>query len=121
MRLPSEIEWEYACRAGTTTAFNTGDTIRADQANFDARDGKGGGVFRGKTTPVDTFKPNAWGLHDMHGNLRQWCSDGNDNIRVMRGGCWNESAECGRSAARCSVPPIYHNYFFGFRVVAEAP
>ena len=65
--LPSEAQWEYACRAGTTTPFNTGDSLSHDQANF------GGKV--GETTPVRKYAPNAWGLHDMHGNVWEWCQD----------------------------------------------
>jgi formylglycine-generating enzyme required for sulfatase activity len=78
-RLPSEAEWEYACRAGTTTRFHFGETVSTDQANFDgtieAFDEPKKGVFRGQTTPVGSFPPNAWGLFDMHGNLWQWCAD----------------------------------------------
>lgn len=74
--LPTEEEWEYACRAGTTTPFWTGETITTDQANFDGnypyRPGDPKGVYRGKTTPVDMFPPNPWGLHDMHGNVWEW-------------------------------------------------
>jgi formylglycine-generating enzyme required for sulfatase activity len=77
-RLPTEAEWEYACRAGTTTPFHFGETISTDQANYNGgfRYGKGKlGVDRRKTTPVGSFPPNAWGLYDMHGNVFQWCQD----------------------------------------------
>ena len=77
-RLPTEAEWEYACRAGTTTPFYTGATISTDQANFNGKIPYGNGpkgVHRGKTTPVGSFAANPWGLHDMHGNIQQWCQD----------------------------------------------
>src|SRR5262249_43140137 len=70
-RLPTEAEWEYACRAGTTTPFHFGETISTEQANYDGNSVYGNGnkgAFRKKTTPVGTFPGNAWGLHDMHGN-----------------------------------------------------
>ena len=68
--LPTEEEWEYACRAGTTAAFNTGNTITTDQANFDGA--AIGGVYRGHTVPVKSFPPNDWGLYEMHGNVWEW-------------------------------------------------
>ena len=78
-RLPTEAEWEYACRAGTKTPFWWGATITTDHANYDGnytygKDGKEG-HYRRRTTPVDQFKANPWGLYDMHGNLWQWCQD----------------------------------------------
>jgi formylglycine-generating enzyme required for sulfatase activity len=84
-RLPSEAEWEYAARAGTTSPFSTGQTITTDQANFNGShtyNGSTEGVFRQRTTPVGSFAPNAFGLHDMHGNLREYVED-----------CWHESYE----------------------------
>ena len=110
-RLPTEAEWEYACRAGTTTPFYFGDTISTDQANYDGNHVYGNGkkgVYREKTTPVGSFPANAWGLHDMHGNVWQWCQDWygdypqNDvvdpqgpekgKLRVLRGGSWNRAS-----------------------------
>ena len=119
-RLPTEAEWEYACRAGTKTPFHFGDTIATEQANyrgtaFPYGDGKQG-VYRMKTTPVGTFPANAWGLHDMHGNVWQWCHDwyedypksdvtdpqGPDSgkYRAVRGGSWVNDPQFCRSACR---------------------
>jgi formylglycine-generating enzyme required for sulfatase activity len=124
-RLPTEAEWEYACRAGTGTPFWWGNSITTDQANYDGtstygRDGKKG-EYRNKTTPVDQFKANPWGLHDMHGNLWQWCQDWygeypKDDIkdpqgsnsgpaRVLRGGSWFEAPWNCRAAYRGRVAP----------------
>jgi formylglycine-generating enzyme required for sulfatase activity len=137
-RLPTESEWEYACRAGTTTPFSTGTTIRSDQANYDARKTYGSGVvgqYREATTPAASFAANAWGLHDMHGNVWEWCADWfgeypggtvtdplgakKGDARVVRGGCWiNDPAIC-RSANRGHTEPESWNFHFGFRVVRE--
>jgi len=135
-RLPTEAEWEYACRAGTTTPFHTGNTISTDRANYDGNytygDGKKG-VFRETTTRAGSFAPNSWGLHDMHGNVWEWCADwyagypgaevsgptgaADGKARVVRGGCWiNFPAVC-RSANRGKTVPVSWNFHFGFRVV----
>ncbi|MCL2801858.1 MAG: formylglycine-generating enzyme family protein [Treponema sp.] len=127
--LPTEAEWEYACRAGTTTAYNTGNNITTRQANFDG----GCCCDGGKTTPVGSFPANAWGLHDMHGNVWEWCWDwygayqtGAQNnptgavsgyYRVCRGGGWINSASNTRSARRYFGDPVIWNYVLGFRVV----
>ncbi len=138
-RLPTEAEWEYACRAGTTTPFNTGALITTDQANFDGKfvyPGGTAGIYRRGPTAVRTFKPNEWGLFDMHGNAYQWCSDwygpysGDTAIdpqgpdkgadRVIRGGKYGSGPRYIRSAARYSYNPNNSSVVFGFRVVMEA-
>jgi formylglycine-generating enzyme required for sulfatase activity len=133
-RLPTEAEWEYACRAGTTTAFYTGDTLSTDQANYNGEaDDPKKGLNRDETTPVGSFEPNAWGLHDMHGNVWEWCSDwhapyGTQQVtdpkgpdegttRIVRGGCWVNSSTICRSAMRGDTEPVSWNFHFGMRVV----
>lgn len=134
-RLPTESEWEYACRAGTTTPFHFGDAISAEQANYNGFDIYGSGkkgVFRWKTTPVGNFPANAWGLYDMHGNVLQWCEDWygdypqNDvvdpqganagKIRVLRGGCWVSPPVQLRSANRGGAAPGFRYKIGGFRL-----
>jgi formylglycine-generating enzyme required for sulfatase activity len=123
-RLPTEAEWEYACRAGTTTPFSTGDNITTDQANYR--------TYR-ETTPAGSFAPNAWGLYDMHGNVDEWCWDwygnysrgaqtdpmgaGSGSDRVVRGGSWGSLAQLLRSARRISFAPAYRYADGGFRLV----
>ncbi|MDY7048318.1 MAG: formylglycine-generating enzyme family protein [Microcystis panniformis WG22] len=121
-RLPSEAEWEYACRAGTTTAFHFGETITADLANYRATEtyaDEPTGEYRQQTTPVGQFPPNAFGLYDMHGNVWEWCADtwhpnydgaptdgsawienGADNRSPLRGGSWYDLPSFCRSAYR---------------------
>lgn len=147
-RLPTEAEWEYCCRAGTTSPFHFGETISTDQANYDGNYVYGSGkkgVWREKTTPVGSFPANAWGLHDMHGNVWQWCQDWygtyplNDVVdptgpvkgayQVLRGGSWQSGPETCRSACRRGRLPeyayfredrdgVHHPTLKGFRVLA---
>ena len=139
-RLPTEAEWEYAARAGTTTIFAFGNSISSAQANFDGRNPYGGapaGVYRQQTTPVGSYKPNAFGLYDMHGNVWEWCSDTYHNSyigaptdgsawvessgdRVVRGGSWLSNGGGVRSAVRDRLEPIARLSFVGFRVVTSA-
>jgi len=138
-RLPSEAEWEYACRAGTTGPFTTGDDITPDQANYAVRypyDHKAKpGEPRKKTTPVGSFKANAFGLYDMHGNVAEWCLDvwkddyegadkngaawlaGKQTVRCVRGGSFESSASWSRSATRASADTGTKKATIGFRVV----
>jgi uncharacterized protein (TIGR02996 family) len=84
-RLPTEAEWEYACRAGTTTPFSFGGTITPEQVNYDGNNPYGGapqGVSRSNTTAVGTFPANAWGLYDLHGNVMEWCYDRDGPYRL---------------------------------------
>jgi formylglycine-generating enzyme required for sulfatase activity len=128
-RLPTEAEWEYACRAGTTTPFFFGDTISTKQATF----GKGKkGYSPLNTTPVGSFPANAWGLYDMHGNVWQWCQDWfgdypqkdvvdpqgpeNGKERVLRGGSFTDLAQHLRSAQRHKFEPIGRDHTVGFRL-----
>jgi formylglycine-generating enzyme required for sulfatase activity len=136
-RLPSEAEWEYAARAGTTTKFSTGDCISASQANYNANrpgDGCPTGEYRKQTIPVGSFAANAFGLHDMHGNVWEWTQDcwngsysgaptdgkawtsGNCGQRVLRGGSWDINAGSARSALRNYVGTDYHYTDTGFRL-----
>ena len=134
-RLPTEAEWEYACRAGTPTPFHFGATLSTDQANYNGNfvfgPGKKG-VFREKTTPVGSFPANAWGLHDMHGNVWQWCQDRHGGYsrtdlvdpqgpasgknRVQRGGSWGSHPIFCRSSNRNFSAPVTRTEYGGFRV-----
>jgi formylglycine-generating enzyme required for sulfatase activity len=138
-RLPTEAEWENACRAGTTTPFFFGPTISASQANYNGNavygEGKKG-KNRKEVTPVGSFKPNAWGLYDLHGNVWEWCADWCDDLpageqtdpkgpsrgqtRVMRGGARGHHPNYLRSAARGAVGPDYREGCIGFRVAVRA-
>ena len=141
-RLPSEAEWEYACRARTTTPFYFGETITGDLANYDASytyANEPKGEYREKTTPVGNFPPNAFGLYDMHGNVWEWCEDDwhdnyegapkdgsawiseNDSIKVVRCGSWIEAPVFCRSAYRFSGFPDDPFISIGFRVACSVP
>jgi len=140
VRLPTEAEWEYACRAGTRTPFHTGRTIATDEANYDGTYVYGPGrkgKFRETTTAVGSFEPNAFALHDMHGNVWEWCSDRSSDSyaragsidpkgtesgssRVLRGGAWSIAPASCRSAARSWIRPARRRRDIGFRVVVEA-
>ena len=138
-RLPSEAEWEYACRAGTTAPFNVGATLSADLANYDGTYTYGSGqkgTYRNETIAVGSFSPNAFGLYDMHGNVWEWCADyyhtnyqgaptdgsawveGGDRAnRLLRGGSWDDDPWLCRSALRNRLGPDRRYDFIGFRVV----
>jgi formylglycine-generating enzyme required for sulfatase activity len=137
-RLPTEAEWEYACRAGSTTPFYTGNNISTDQANFDGSYSynKGEkGIFRKKTSPVGSFEPNAFGLYDMHGNVWEWCFDfyapystepqtnpkgpAKGIYHPIRGASWFFASRFCRAARRGTNVPDYHGDDLGFRVVAN--
>jgi uncharacterized protein (TIGR02996 family) len=137
-RLPTEAEWEYACRAGTTTPFAFGTSLSTKIANFAANEDEateGATEHRRETVPVGSFLPNAWGLYDMHGNVREWCLDwlapyrGGDvtnphgpnfgSNRVLRGGSWIIAAKSCRSAHRHALEPDARRDFLGFRVLME--
>ncbi|MBD2015527.1 SUMF1/EgtB/PvdO family nonheme iron enzyme [Microcoleus sp. FACHB-53] len=140
--LPSEAEWEYTCRAGTTTPFHFGETITTDLANYNGHNVYGSGskgIYRQKTSPVSCFHPNAFGLYDMHGNVWEWCADhwhdnynrapsdrrvwaneNNRGARIMRGGSWpNEPKYC-RSASRFRSESTARMSRLGFRVVCTS-
>jgi formylglycine-generating enzyme required for sulfatase activity len=140
-RLPTEAEWEYACRAGAGTPFHYGEALSAREACLDGRHPYGGGA-RGPSAPrtarVGSYPPNAFGLYDMHGNVWEWCADWYDadyyqrsprqdpagppasEYRVLRGGSWRNQAATCRSAYRNALAPNQRQPFLGFRVALEA-
>ena len=137
VQLPTESQWEYACRAGSTTAYFWGNALNGDKANCDGNYPCGTeitGKYIGKTTPVGSYQPNAWGLYDMHGNVWEWCQDwyakdypsesvtdptgpSSGSDRVDRGGCWSHDARRCRSAIRGYCGPGYRGIVLGFRLV----
>jgi formylglycine-generating enzyme required for sulfatase activity len=139
-RLPSEAEWEYACRARTTGPFSTGENLTTAQANYNGRQPYGtfpAGEFRQKPTPTGTFALNPWGLADMHGNVWEWTADwygpysegraanidphgaGAGDKRVIRGGSWFFDANSARCALRYTHAPQDKGFSLGFRVAAD--
>ncbi len=126
--LPTEAQWEYACRAGTSTPFSFGDNISTDQVNYD-----GNYSHHNQTVEVKALPPNAWGLYQMHGNVWEWCQDwyatqypsepvtdprgsASGTDRVLRGGTWlGDDWNC-RSALRFHYAPAFCNHFIGFRL-----
>lgn len=139
-RLPTEAEWEYAARAGTTTIFHYGDSLSSRDANFNGNYPFGeaaAGPFLNRTARVGSYRPNAFGLYDMHGNLHEWCADRFDRgyyavspevdppgpargtSRVIRGGDWYSDGRDCRSAFRYADIPDGTFYALGFRVVCD--
>jgi sulfatase modifying factor 1 len=144
-RLPTEAQWEYACRAGTTTATSFGDSLSSKQANFKGKPYNGGepGPSLGRAAKVGSYPANPWGVHDMHGNTYEWCrdwyhrklpggtdpdlhdakstatkSENGDISRSRRGGCWADEGWPCRSAFRLRFEPERRYDHIGFRVVA---
>lgn len=148
-RLPSEAEWEYACRAGTTTPFHLGETITTDLANYRGTDDEFGlsgsygrgpkGIYRAQTTPVGSFgMANDFGLYDMHGNVWEWCADhwhsnyrgapenerdwlseDESALRLLRGGSWDNGPKRCRSANRDRLKPDSRINGYGFRLACS--
>ncbi len=138
-RLPTEAEWEYACRAGTNTPFSWGSTLNGDKANCDGSypyNTSAKGVHLQQTSDVGSYPPNAWGLHDMHGNVYEWCEDWygsydtngvtnpkgptSGHLRVLRGGGWSSYARSCRSANRLGFKQSDMCDYVGFRLVCDA-
>ncbi|QJB46769.1 bifunctional serine/threonine-protein kinase/formylglycine-generating enzyme family protein [Dolichospermum flos-aquae] len=139
-RLPSEAEWEYACRAGTTTPFYFGESITPDLVNYNGNYTYASapkGKYRQQTTDVGTFPPNSFGLYDMHGNVWEWCQDDykddyinaptdgsaltspSRSVKLLRGGSWHFTPEDCRSACRDPYDLGTYDYYIGFRVVCS--
>jgi formylglycine-generating enzyme required for sulfatase activity len=138
VRLPTEAQWEYACRAGTQTRYSGGDQLDVERVNFDWTEGLAGeGIPPGETIPVDRTVANPWGLHGMHGNVREWCRDWyapypvdaaprvdpqgppRGPQRVLRGGCWDDYSRRCRSAFRHGFRPGDRESCNGLRIMVE--
>jgi formylglycine-generating enzyme required for sulfatase activity len=137
-RLPTEAEWEFACRAGTTTPYGIGAELTTADANIDPRapDDASPGERDGGTRSVGSYRPNAWGLYDMHGNVWEWTADAHcpyqpgpltdpraicrSPLEVIRGGSWRFRADSARCALRYTHAPADRGYSLGFRIVREA-
>jgi formylglycine-generating enzyme required for sulfatase activity len=142
-RLPTEAEWEFACRAGSSTVFHYGNSFNSNLGNinglgYSSYGKEESGPFHRCTNKIGQYKANAFGLFDMHGNVQEWCADcyGRDYYksspkedpqgptdgteRVLRGGAWPSSAKACRSAMRNHLPPNDKTYTTGFRVVLDA-
>lgn len=138
-RLPTEAEWEYACRAGKLSPFAYGHELIPEEANFDCSARNDAGADRppaGQTTRVDSFRTNLFGLFDMHGNVWEWCADWyradyyrtspprdppgptTGAFRVLRGGSWRHQAATCRSAYRNALAPYHRDRYTGFRVLS---
>ncbi|MDG4597532.1 MAG: formylglycine-generating enzyme family protein [Candidatus Contendobacter sp.] len=134
-RLPTEAEWEYACRAGTTTPFSFGEDITPEQVNYNGNypyRGSKQGLDRGETVEVASLPANPWGLYEMHGNVWEWCQDGYGSYpegptvdptgpktggrRVLRGGSWFNLGRNARSAYRIRYEPGNRSHYIGFRL-----
>lgn len=140
LRLPTEAQWEYACRAGTSTPFYFGEQISLEIVNYNGKyfynSVTKGGEYRGQTIDVGALPPNDWGLYEMHGNVWEWCQDkftrhseesaidpdgsptGLD--RVLRGGAWLRNADSCRSASRNAQRSNYFSSLSGFRLARQA-
>jgi len=134
LSLPTEAQWEYACRAGTQTPFYFGDNITPEQVNYNGDypyNDAPKGLYREETVPVKSLPHNAWGLYEMHGNVWEWCKDywgdysakaqtdpigpTSGGSRVVRGGSWRSYARSARAAYRFNLVPGFSLYFQGFR------
>jgi len=139
-RLPSETQWEYACRAGTSTPFSFGETLTSDLANYNGEHifaNEPRGTYFHSTSEGGKYPPNAFGLYDMHGNLMEWCADNwiddyrmslrddspyqmfDNPHRVARGGSWHDNPQLCRSAARIRFSQSDAEEYIGFRVVCD--